>query len=145
MKKFKVGIQLYGLRNTMKEDFEGTLKKVADMGYEYVEVAGYYDKSAEELKALLDKYGLKCISVHQALDFYNEDADKAAEFVLQLIKAEMVEVALVHPDRMAGFFVANTGDPEKTGAAMKHLSELMDKSRTEHPEFYIADAAQSIY
>jgi hypothetical protein len=30
--------------------------------------------------------------------------------------------------------------PEKTGAAMKHLSELMDKHRAEHPEVYIADA-----
>ena len=41
------------------------------------------------------------------------DADKAAELVVQLIKAEMVEVAIVYPDRMAGFFVGNTGDPEK--------------------------------
>ena len=41
------------------------------------------------------------------------DADKAAELVLQMIKAEIVEVAIVYPDRKAGFFVANTGDPEK--------------------------------
>lgn len=81
MKKFKVGIQLFGVRNSMKEDFEGTIKAVADMGYEYVEFAGYYEKSAEEIKAILDKYGLKCLSVHQALDFYNEDPDKAAEFL----------------------------------------------------------------
>lgn len=81
MKQFKVGIQLYGVRNSMKEDFEGTLKKLADMGYEYVEFAGYYDKTKEEIKELLDKYGLKCISVHQALDFFDEDADNAAEFL----------------------------------------------------------------
>ena len=54
MKKFKVGIQLYGLRNTIKEDFEGTLKKIADMGYEYVEFAGYYDKTAEEIKEVFE-------------------------------------------------------------------------------------------
>ena len=30
--------------------------------------------------------------------------------------------------------------PEKTGAAMKHLSELMDKHRVEHPEFHMVDA-----
>ena len=30
--------------------------------------------------------------------------------------------------------------PEKTGAAMKHISELMDKHRAEHPEFYIVNA-----
>mgnify|MGYP002508835398 CR=1 FL=1 len=81
MKKFNVGIQLYGVRNSMKEDFEGTLKALADMGYEYVEFAGYHGKSAEEIKAILDKLGLKCISAHQGLDFYNDDPDAAAEFL----------------------------------------------------------------
>ena len=55
MKKFNVGIQLYGVRNSMKEDFEGTIKAIAEMGYEYVEFAGYYDKSADEIKEILDK------------------------------------------------------------------------------------------
>ncbi len=81
MKQFKVGIQLFGVRNSMKEDFEGTLKAIADMGYEYVEFAGYYDKSAEQIKEALGKYGLKCVSVHQSLDFYDEDPDSAAEFL----------------------------------------------------------------
>lgn len=73
MKQFKVGIQLYGVKHTMAKDFEGTLAAIAEMGYEYVEFAGYHGKSAEELKAVLDKYGLKCISVHQGLDFYDDD------------------------------------------------------------------------
>ncbi len=84
MKKFGVGIQLYGVRTAMAEDFEGTLKAVADLGYEYVEFAGYFGKTAEEIKALLDKYNLKCISVHQNLDFYNDDPDAAAEFIRTL-------------------------------------------------------------
>lgn len=41
------------------------------------------------------------------------DADRAAALVAQLLKAEMIEVAIVYPDRMAGFFVNNTGDPQK--------------------------------
>lgn len=81
MKKFNVGIQLYGVRNAMAEDFEGTLKAVRDMGYEYVEFAGYYGKSAEEIKAILDALGLKCISVHQGLDFYNEDAQAGVDYL----------------------------------------------------------------
>ena len=81
MKKFHVGIQLYGVRKAMEADFEGTLKAVADMGYEYVEFAGYYGRSADEIKGLLDKYGLKCVSVHQGLDFYDNNPDAAAEFL----------------------------------------------------------------
>ena len=79
MKKFKVGIQLYGVRKSMEADFEGTLKAIADMGYEYVEFAGYFDHTAEEIKAILDKYGLKCMSVHQGLSFYDENPDKFNE------------------------------------------------------------------
>ena len=67
MKKFKLGLQLFSVRDALNEDFEGTLKKVKKMGYDYVEFAGYYDRSAEEIKALLDKYGLTAISAHQDL------------------------------------------------------------------------------
>lgn len=73
MKKFNVGLQLYSVRDDLAKDFEGTLKKVAEMGYEYVEFAGYYGKTAKELKAIMAKYGLKCVSVHQGPDpFFNE-------------------------------------------------------------------------
>ncbi len=81
MKKFKIGIQLYGVKHAMAADFEGTLKAIADMGYEYVEFAGYHGKTAEELVAVLDKYGLKCVSVHQGIDFYDEDPQAKVEFL----------------------------------------------------------------
>ncbi|MCQ2385805.1 MAG: sugar phosphate isomerase/epimerase [Clostridia bacterium] len=81
MKKFGVGIQLYGVRNAMEADFEGTLQKVKDMGYEYVEFAGYFGHTGEEIKAILDKIGLKCVSVHQGLEFYQDDVQKGIDFL----------------------------------------------------------------
>ena len=57
MKKFNVGLQLYSVKNAMAKDFYGTLRAVRDMGYEYVEFAGYFDKSAEEIKAALKMFG----------------------------------------------------------------------------------------
>lgn len=65
--KQKYGLQLYSVRDAMEEDFEGTLKKVAEMGYTYVEFAGFFDHTAEEVKALLDKYGLIVTSTHSHL------------------------------------------------------------------------------
>ena len=79
MKDIKVGIQLYSLRDELAKDMDGTLKRVKDMGYDYVEFAGFYDKSADEIKGLLDKYGLVAVSIHQSLDPYL--ADNAEEFV----------------------------------------------------------------
>jgi len=81
MKKFGVGVQLYSVKNAMAEDFEGTLQKIKDMGYEYVEFAGYFGRTAEEIKAILDRLGLKCISVHQGLEFFDDDAQKGIDYL----------------------------------------------------------------
>ncbi len=81
MKKFNIGIQLFGLRNAMAEDFEGTLRKVKEMGYDYVEFAGYFGKTGEEIKSLLDEIGLTCVSVHQNLDFYHENTQAGIDFL----------------------------------------------------------------
>ena len=60
----KYGLQLYSVRDAMEADFEDALKKVAEMGYTYVEFAGFFGRSAEEVKALLDKYGLIISGTH---------------------------------------------------------------------------------
>lgn len=38
---------------------------VNGIGYDYIESAGYFGKIKDEVKEILDKYDLKCISVHQ--------------------------------------------------------------------------------
>lgn len=81
MKKFKVGIQLYSVRREMGEDFEGTLKAVKDMGYDYVEFAGFFDKPAEEVKRILDKLGLTAISVHQGFQVFKEKGQDAIDYL----------------------------------------------------------------
>ncbi|MBE7030065.1 MAG: sugar phosphate isomerase/epimerase [Ruminococcaceae bacterium] len=68
MKQFKVALQLYSIRDAMEKDMDAALGAVKAMGYDYVEFAGYFDKTADEVKALLDKHGLTCISVHQGID-----------------------------------------------------------------------------
>lgn len=84
MANLKVGIQLYSLRDKMEADMYGTLKAVKEMGYDCVEFAGYFGKSAEEIKGMLDELGLECPSVHQTIDWYEEDGVKAIEFVKTL-------------------------------------------------------------
>lgn len=59
-----IGLQLYSVREDLAKDFEGTLKKVHEMGYQGVEFAGIYGHSAEEVKALCKKYDLIPISAH---------------------------------------------------------------------------------
>ncbi len=76
MKKFPVALQLYSVREDMAEDFEGTLKKVKEMGYDGVEFAGLFGKSASEVKKLVEKFGLNPISAHVPYVDMINDTDK---------------------------------------------------------------------
>jgi len=60
----KVGLQLYTVRDVMGRDFEGTIAKVAAVGYKEVEFAGLYNHSAKDVRAILDKNGLTAPSSH---------------------------------------------------------------------------------
>lgn len=76
-KKFKgpVGLQLYSLRDSFKNDVPGTLDKVKALGFKYVELAGTYGLSAAEFKKLLDDRGLVPVAGHFSLDLYQKDVD----------------------------------------------------------------------
>lgn len=64
MKDFHVALQLYSVREDMKADFEGTLKKVKALGYDGVEFAGIFDKTAKEVKKICEEIGIIPISAH---------------------------------------------------------------------------------
>jgi sugar phosphate isomerase/epimerase len=59
-----IGLQLYTVRDLLKADFEGTLAKVAAIGYREVEFAGYFGRSPKDVRAVVDQNGLKPTSTH---------------------------------------------------------------------------------
>jgi sugar phosphate isomerase/epimerase len=68
-----IGVQLYTVRDAMQQDMDGTLAKVAAIGYKEVELAGftmddgkilYFTHSPQDLKASLDQHGLTAVSTH---------------------------------------------------------------------------------
>lgn len=65
--KPSVGLQLYSVRKDCQKDTEGTIAAVAKMGYQGVEFAGYYGKSAKQMRKILDDNGLKCCGTHAQL------------------------------------------------------------------------------
>jgi sugar phosphate isomerase/epimerase len=68
----KVGVQLYTVRDLMKDDFEGTIAKVAQVGYKEVEFAGYFGRTAQQVRAVVDKNGLQAPSTHVQWDELDE-------------------------------------------------------------------------
>ena len=59
-----IGIQLYSLREYAAKDFVAVLKKVADIGYKYVEPAGFWDLRPSELKKMVEDLGMGMVSSH---------------------------------------------------------------------------------
>jgi sugar phosphate isomerase/epimerase len=59
-----VGLQLYTIRTELQRDVEGSLRRVAELGYREVELAGLAGRSAAELRALLDRHGLAAPAGH---------------------------------------------------------------------------------
>jgi len=62
--KIPVGLQLYSVREQCTADLPGTLSAVSKIGYRAVEFAGYYGRSATELRKLLDDNGLVACGTH---------------------------------------------------------------------------------
>ncbi|WP_315823053.1 sugar phosphate isomerase/epimerase [Paraflavitalea speifideaquila] len=72
--KYKLGLQLFTIREALSKDVRGTLKKIASFGYQEVETYGfnrqYYRFTPAEFKMLLQENGLTSPSGHYDLNLY---------------------------------------------------------------------------
>lgn len=78
-KKIPIALQLYSLRVAAKEDLRTVLKKVAAMGYQGVEFAGYYNHDPKEIRKMLDDCGLKAEGTHTRIDPLEKEWEKQVE------------------------------------------------------------------
>ena len=76
-----IGAQFYTIRDFCKDtdSFAETLKRVADIGYKYVQISGTCDYDALWLKENLEKNGLKCVVTHIWEGHLTADTDKIIE------------------------------------------------------------------
>ncbi len=73
MANIPIALELYSVREDLKNDVRGTLQKVAALGYQGVEFAGHPQQPAEELRKYLDDLGLVCCSWHTPFDLVQDD------------------------------------------------------------------------
>lgn len=80
----KVGLQLYSIKELTQEDLFGTLKKVANIGYDGVEFAGFFDAKASELKKVLDDLGLLVCGSHTGIEPLENELNKVIDYNLTI-------------------------------------------------------------
>ncbi|WP_077924433.1 sugar phosphate isomerase/epimerase [Spirosoma sp. 209] len=100
----KIGLQLYTLRNELGKDVEGTLKKVADIGYREVETFGYaggkfFGKTPAEFKTLLTSLNLTSPSGHYMPNNLKKDWNVAVEHAAGIGQKYMMCAFLFPQDR----------------------------------------------
>jgi sugar phosphate isomerase/epimerase len=93
----RIGVQLYTVRRILQNDFEGTLSRIAEIGYREVEFAGYHGKSPTEVRALLTRLGLAAPSSHVPIEAFRRDADGAIAEATQVGHRYLI-VPWLNPD-----------------------------------------------
>jgi len=73
-------IQLYSIREQTAQDFPGSLKRLSEIGYTGVEFAGYGNLPADEMRRLLDGFGLKSVGTHAPLERLSANLDEELEY-----------------------------------------------------------------
>ncbi len=126
-KEFGVGLQLYTIRDAMEADVPGSLEKVSQLGYRYVELASYsdgkfYDYAPAEFKKMADDLGMNVLSSHTqveaagiTLDNAKIMADAHAELGVKYCVQPWVEEA----DRNIESYKKMIGDWNEVGKIMK--------------------------
>jgi sugar phosphate isomerase/epimerase len=94
-----VALQVYTVRDEMARDLERTLQAVAEMGYAAVEWSGGDRGSVESLQRLLERVGLRVISVHTMLSRNQSENERSIDFCLALGSRYLTIAALSPEDR----------------------------------------------
>jgi len=69
-----IGLQMFTVRDQLQADFGRTVEQLAKIGYKNLEFAGYYNRTPEEVRALLDRVGVVSRSAHIGAPLMRQDA-----------------------------------------------------------------------
>jgi sugar phosphate isomerase/epimerase len=96
-----VGLELYSVRNALKNDPMGTVRAVAAMGYQCVEFyAPYFDWSeaqTKDMRKLMDEAGVRCYSTHNSSSYFTPENLKKARDMNLILGSKYVVMSSSQP------------------------------------------------
>lgn len=82
MTSLPIAAQMYTVRDAAAQDFRGALRRVAELGFSAVELAGTFGLTAAEVSQTLNELGLKCISAHVPLPNLRQNLAREIDYYL---------------------------------------------------------------
>ncbi len=96
-----VGLEFYSVRNALKDDPMGTVRTVAQMGYQCVEFyAPYFDWTEPQtklMKKLLDDLGIRCFSTHNSSSYFTAENLKRVRDMNLILGSKCVVMSSSQP------------------------------------------------
>jgi len=96
-----IGLELYSVRDALKQDPEGTVRAVAQMGYQCVEFyAPYFEWTetyAKDMRKLLDELGVRCYSTHNDEDYFSAEKINHARDLNKILGCKYMVMAYTEP------------------------------------------------
>jgi len=120
-----VGLQLYSLRTEMAQDFEGTLGKLAELGFKEMEFAGYFDKSPAEVRRILDGLGMSSPAAHINLNAIRNNLQAEIETAATLGQKYIVVPSVPGDERSLDDYERHADTLNKAGEACKEVGIMM--------------------
>lgn len=112
-----LGVQLYSVRDLMAADVEATLDLVAAAGFEQVEFAGYFERSPQEWRRLLDARGLTPVAAHIGKAQFVADAARVIDHAAEMGHRYVVIPAVPDDERSLDDFRRHAADFNRWGEA----------------------------
>ncbi|MEY2580270.1 MAG: hypothetical protein QOE09_119 [Ilumatobacteraceae bacterium] len=109
-----ISVQLYSLRDEAAKDFEGVLRRLGDIGFVGVELAGFHDLTPKQYASIVEESGLVTSSAH--LTDLSPDGMNAALDDLQEIGCDIAVCAFLPPEKFADL------------DAIKHSADALNKA-----------------
>jgi sugar phosphate isomerase/epimerase len=82
--KVPVGLQLYSVRDFMAKDLQSALNNVHTAGYNVVEAAGFFNRTAADFRKATETAGLRCVSAHYPLSLLESQLDSTIGYAREL-------------------------------------------------------------
>ena len=99
-----MGVQVYSVRDALQEDFSGSIKKLADIGFQYIEGYGLgvdgkiLEMDPSEYSRIVTDSGMEMVSTHCSY-FQAEDAEKMRDAALSGGIKHVIVASLREEDR----------------------------------------------